>query len=313
MKAILRTVAAAIVFATIAAGPPEAGRFLLLDTRQLLEGEIERTTDGYILRRNGGETLLPAQRVLAVCTDRPAAFRILSAKVNAQSADERLKLAEWCHANGLAKEAVAEAKAAVDLRPTHVIAQRMLRFYEQRAADPTAATHPLTQAPDPGPLPESIDCSPEALAHFCTRVQPVLMNACAHCHGTTAKFRLERVQSATPGMRSASFQNLAAALAQIDRAKPERSPLLQLALAAHGKATIPPLRDRGTPAFQQLETFVRLVAANSPPTPIPTVPESKHAENKSGFAASRSEEKAAGPKDPFDPAEFNKKNHPDKP
>src|SRR5262249_22106848 len=159
----------------------------------------------------------------------------------------------WCHNNGLAKEAVAEAKAAVELRPTHVIAKRMLKYYEQRAAEPSAPPS-SARAPEPAALPESIDCSPEALAHFCTRVQPVLMNACVHCHGATAKFRLERFQSATPGMRSASYQNLAATLAQIDRAKPESSPLLQLALAPHGKATIPPLRDRGTPAFQQLET-----------------------------------------------------------
>jgi hypothetical protein len=315
MKAILRTIAAGLVLATIAAGPPEAGRFLLLDTRQLLEGEIERTGDGYVVRRDGGETLIPAARVVAVCADRMGAFRILTDKTDARSADQRLKLAEWCHNNGLPKEAIAEAKAAVELRPTHVIAQRFLRFYEQAASQPTLpAAVERRAAAEPEPVPDTIDCSPEALAHFCTKAQPVLMNACANCHAGAAKFRLLRAYSNSAGSRPASFQNLATVLAQIDREKPASSPLLQKALAAHGGSTIPPLRDRGSPAFQQLETLVRLVAGDSSATPIPKAPEPKSTgDNKSGFADIRPEEKPSGPKDPFDPAEFNKKNHPDKP
>src|SRR5437870_2990447 len=82
------------------------------------------------------------------------------------------------------------------------------------------AARPVTQVeiakpPDtPAPLPESVECSPEALLQFCTKVQPVLMNACVSCHAATGKFRLQRVYSNTPGGRAASFQNLSAALAQ---------------------------------------------------------------------------------------------------
>jgi hypothetical protein len=316
MKAVLRTIAVGVILATMAAGPPEAGRFLLLDTRQLLEGEIERTTDGYVVRRDGGETLIPAARVMAVCADRLAAYRLLSDKSDARNAEQRLKLAEWCHNNGLPKEAVAEAKAAVVLRPNHVIAQRFLRFYEHAATQPRVpATVEKRPTAEPDPVPETIDCSPEALRHFCTKAQPVLMNACANCHAGTAKFHLQRVHSDSSGSRPASFQNLAVVLGQIDREKPAASPLLQKALTAHGNSTIPPLRDRGTPAFQQLETLTRLVAGSSSATPIPTaMPETKPAsDNKSGFADTRPDEKPSGPKDPFDPAEFNKKNHPDKP
>ena len=44
------------------------------------------------------------------------------------------------------------------------------------------------------------------------------------------------------------------------------------------------------------------------------LPQAKPAEEtKSGFGAERPDEKPTGPKDPFDPIEFNRKNHPDKP
>jgi hypothetical protein len=316
MKVILRTIAAGIILATMAAGPAEAGRFLLLDSRQLLEGEIERTADGYVVRRDGGETLIPTARVVAVCADQLAAYRLLSDQIDARNSEQRLKLAEWCHNNGLPKQAIAEAKAAVDLRANHVIAQRFSRFYEQAAVQPHLPAPVDKQAAvDPEPVPETIDCSPEALRHFCTKAQPVLMNACANCHAGTAKFRLQRVHSDSVKSRPASFQNLAVVLGQIDREKPASSPLLQKALAAHGNSAIPPLRDRGTPAFQQLETLTRLVAGSSTATPVPTAaPEAKPGgDNKSGFADTRPEEKPSGPKDAFDPVEFNKKNHPDKP
>jgi hypothetical protein len=279
-----------------------------------LEGDIERIGGGYCLSRDGGKTMIPANRVLAICADRVGAFRILSEKTEPRNVEARLKLAEWCHNNGLPKEAVSEARAAIELRPNNVIAQRFLRFYEHAAAEAKPLAAPaISPAAEPAPLPESIDCSPDALRHFCTRVQPVLMNACMHCHGATAKFRLERVFPDSTSTRAASFQNLAAALAQVDRAKPSASPLLQKALTAHGSAALPPLRDRGTPAFHQLETFANLVANSAAAIAPPLSSAGKSPPTGDGsFAGDRPEEKLSGPKDAFDPVEFNKKKHPEK-
>ena len=71
--------------------------------------------------------------------------------------------------------------------------------------------------------------------------------------------------------RGSEAVNLAAALAQIDRARPAASPLLQQATAAHGGAGLPPLRDRSVPAYRQLEEWVRLVAGEFAPPPAPAV------------------------------------------
>jgi hypothetical protein len=313
MKVILRVACAALAIAVIAADPP-APRFLLLESRQLLEGEIERTPDGFRVRRNGGESLIPSSRVVALCEDRVAAYRLLSEKIKPSTVDDRLALAQWCHHTGLSKEAVAEAKAAVELRPNHAIAQRFLKFYEQAAAQqkPPAPTVNRVAEP-PGPLPELVDCSPEALQHFCTKVQPVLMNACAGCHASTPKVRMQRVYSDSMNGRPAAFQNLATIMPLVDRVNPSASPLLKWALTAHGGSPAPPIRDRGTPAFQQLETWARMLSLETSSTPVPPPPEAKSANGETGFAGDRAQPPPAQPRDPFDPADFNRKNHPDKP
>jgi hypothetical protein len=315
MKAIMRPLFICGMLLAIAAGPPQTGlRFLLLESRQLVEGEIEQVGDSFRVKRDGGETLIPVDRVMAICVDKAGAYRTLSEKSDPKNIEQRLKLAEWCHNNGLTKEAIVEARAAVELRPNSAIAQRLLKYYEQSAVTRKPAFQPekLVNA-EPANLPETVDCSPEALRHYCTRVQPVLMNACAGCHSSTAKFHLERVYSDTTNPRWQSFQNLAATMALIDRAKPTASPLLQKALTAHGNSVAPPLRDRGTPAYLQLEQFTRMLASSDSATPIPTPPPPKPGDGKSGFAEKVAEEKPNGPKDPFDPIEFNKKHHPDKP
>jgi hypothetical protein len=314
MKAMLRPLFICGMLLVIAAGPPQTGlRFLLLESRQLVEGEIEQVGDGFRVKRDGGETTIPIERVMAVCVDKAGAFRVLSEKTDPKNAEQRLKLAEWCHNNGLTKEAVAEARAAVELRPNSPVAQRFLHFYEQAATERKPAFKPEKPVTaEPAALPETVDCSPEALKYYCTRVQPVLMNACSGCHSTTAKFHLERVYSDTLNPRGQTFQNLAATMALIDRAKPSASPLLQKALTAHGNGNAPPLRDRGTPAYQHLEQFARMLASSDAVAPIPAPAAPKPEDAKSGFAGSKPDEKPAGPKDAFDPAEFNKKHHPDK-
>jgi sugar (pentulose or hexulose) kinase len=73
------------------------------------------------------------------------------------------------------------------------------------------------------------------------------------------------------------------------------------------------LRDRGNPAYLQLERWVQMVAADSTATVVapPTVEPAPV--GASGFAGARAEEKPASPADPFDPGEFNKKVRPPKP
>jgi hypothetical protein len=308
-----------------AAPPATAGKVLLLDNQRVLEGDVERDGDQYRVRRDGGETLVPANRVLAVCPDLGAAYRLLRDQTDPGDAEGRLKLARWCDSNNLRGPAAVEAKAAAELRPGHAVTQATYRQLQRKAAVPAPA--PVAA---PAKLPESIlnpppaemfDCGAEAFKRFATKVQPVLMNACAACHAgeQAGKFHLERVYADSLNSRQAAQRNLAATLAQIDRAKPAASALLQRATTAHGGAAVPPLRDRSVPAFRQLDEWVRLVLSDVSPPPAPapaaaeiattaaTVPVT---DEKSAFGAGTLKEEPPKPADPFDPGEFTRQHHP---
>ncbi len=318
---------ALLVLAPAFAGPPMAG-VLLLDNQRVLQGEIERRADQYLVRRDGGETSVPAARVLAALPDLDAAYRFLRAKTDANDADARLRLARWCDANDLRTQAAAEAKAAAELAPNRAIVQATCEQLQRKAALP--APPPLAA---PAKLPatvvtaaestEAIECGAEAFKRFATKVQPVLMNACASCHAGehAGKFHLERVFSDTLNSRPATQRNLNAALAVVDRAKPAASSLLMQAITAHGGAALPPLRDRGVPGFKHLEEWVKLTLndTSAPATPgepnkevVGTTATAPADAAKSDFGASKPKTAApAGPKDPFDPAIFNRQYHPD--
>src|SRR5207248_2197200 len=105
---LIRSFAAAtfllLSFSQLHADPPAAG-VLLLDNQRVLQGEVEKAGDQYRVRRDGGETLVPAGRVLAALPDLDAAYRFLRDKTDARDVGARLRLARWCDANGLRAQA----------------------------------------------------------------------------------------------------------------------------------------------------------------------------------------------------------------
>lgn len=295
-----------------------ASRVLLLDNKQVLTGEIERVGEQYRVRRDGGETFVPVRRAQFVCSDLSAAYEHLRGKVAANDVDARLRLARWCDANGLRREAAAEAKVAADLAPGRAIVQATYRQLQCKAGAPAASAAPalLPAAVFSGPI-EPAGCGPEAYKRFATKVQPVLMNTCAGCHAGSyrGKFRLERAYADGPGTGPATQRNLASALAAIDRSKPASSALLHRAMAPHGGAPLPPIRDRGAPAFKQLDEWVRMIVSDAtevtaiPATAAAVAPGPGAPDSKSQFGA-EGEKKDAGPADPFDPEVFNRQHHP---
>src|SRR5262249_35621244 len=145
--------------------------------------------------------------------------------------DERLRLANWCHLHGLHARALEEAQAAVALRPDEV-SRRLLRHLQQAASlTPRAGTAP---AEDKMSLP-ALDVCAETTNVFCTRVQPILMNACASCHATGrgGAFKLVRAYEDSGPNRRATQQNLVAVLGQVNLERPQGSPLLSKAASAH--------------------------------------------------------------------------------
>jgi hypothetical protein len=340
--------AAAVCGSRVRAGEsdPAAGKVLILDNERTLEGDIEQIGDQYRVRRTLGVTWVPAARVLRLCGDKAEALAFLRKRANLDDADERLRLARWCHLQGLREEALAEVKEAVRLRPEHDESRRLQQYLEQsqRAAAAEPAQAPAKPATRPAPK-LSVELSAESMSLFTTRVQPILMNACAKCHlaDGAGAFKLERAHEIGAGNRRAVQQNLAAVLAQLNYRQPELSPFLIKATSAHGPAGEAPLRGQQAAAYRTLEDWVKLTLARhaglretEPETPRPMQPLAREASGEkpprpaATFAADKAPAAAAKPQpalttespetprdgathDEYDPAEFNRLAQPGKP
>jgi hypothetical protein len=322
--------------------PPARGQILVLDNDRTLEGDIERVGEQYRIRWATGEMYLPASRVRRLCANKEDAYVFLRSQANLNDPDERLRLARWCDAEGMRKQAVDEVTAAVQLRPKHALSRRLLEHFQRLTEEtPPPPSPPPVAQPDAKPAATSVaEVSAECVGQFTTRVQPILMNACCSCHGTGkgGEFKLMRVIEAGSFQRRSTQQNLAAVLAQVNLAKPESSPLLSKAASAHGEMVQAPLHGRQAVAYKTLQEWVYTAAgarqqmreadsavaeskpADAPPAPMGdtagTVPQTKPMTDTKpvadipmdkGFTGHSEPVKPAPARtnDPFDPAAFN--------
>jgi hypothetical protein len=282
MKTIIRFLACVLAVAIpvplrvgAADSPPPRtkGHVLLLENERTVEGDIEMDGAQYRVRRQVGETWVPAGNVLCLCEDLEEAYHFLRQRANLRDADERLRLGRWCQLHGLRTHALTEAKAAVELRPGSAEAQHLLQNLQRNAPAPATTAPPpapATAVKASAPATPAIEVTAEAMGQFVSRVQPVLMNACASCHvsGQAGSFKLVRA-ALEGGMvnRHATQENLQAVLAQLNRDHWEGSPLLSKAVTVHGQANQPPLKNRQAPPYRNLEDWVRGTIGKNPSSP----------------------------------------------
>jgi hypothetical protein len=334
MNAILRLLACLLVGARAVCAAPDTTRIVVLDNENLLEGEVARVEEGYRIRTAAGEVTLPAKRVLAVVANRKAAYALVAERSNRGDADERLRVARWCSANGLAAEAMAEAQAAAKMRPRYAAAERMiatLEFIAKQSATsdirPAAAVVPEDKVTDLA----AIEYNSESFPLFAAKVNTILVNACANCH---TRDDVKSLKLTRAGGRSGITKNLMAALPYVNPKDPATSPILTKAVTPHGTATEAPFKSRSHPAYQTLETWVRFARSpegtTAPDSPLPAEPQKlpdlgpEKAESfavpavrlqgptAEKFGQDSKTQASAPPKpaadDPFDPAIFNKDN-----
>jgi hypothetical protein len=243
---------------------PRRGRVLLLDNEHIVEGDIEYLRGQYHIRHTIGESWMPGNRVLRLCADREEAYRYLRGRANLDDPDERLRLARWCHGQGLHKQALDNVSEAVQLRPGHEESRRLLSSLRRVATTmPAAPSSARAETAETVTIPE---LNAEALGLFATKVQPILMNACANCHaaGRGGAFKLMRTSASSTAIRRPLQQNLAAVLGQINLQQPQISPLLTKAITAHGDVSQAPLAGRQIAAYHALEEWVNTTLAHNP-------------------------------------------------
>jgi hypothetical protein len=340
MNAIIRTFLCAAAFAApiaVRAAEPAAGKVLLIDYDRVIEGQIERVGDRFRILQHGGQMLIPATATTLLLPDRESAFQLVKSRAKLTDPLERVRLARWCVANQLMTHAVREAEAALAIAPDD---RSLKRFVEQvktqaELAAPPSVTGPTTLAkpgaPEPAESEPAVDVNPESFSVFVTKVQPLLMNACASCHCSErgGAFKLTRTES-NYGDRRATQVNLAAASAFLNRDQPSASPILSRAVSIHGDSARPPLRDRQAPAYKHLEEWARLatgkpfapaltaspaslpgeiVAGAQPLHPEPSAKDKEPKDSPPVVVPAKATEPAPSPKtepsDPFDPVQFN--------
>lgn len=244
--------------------PGQTGTVLVLDNDRTLEGEIERVGDQFRLRRGEAISWIPPQASAVLCADIREAYLVLRQRANLRDPDERIRLAQWCVARGLKDEAIAEARGAMELRPDYPPAQRMVRHLESMRQNEAAEAAKAAKGQIEPEMSTALalEMTAPSLGVFTTKVQPILMNACASCHATGrgGEFKLARVYSGSNSNKRITQQNASSVMSQITPSQSLASPLLVKAVSVHGDQTQPALRGRQTEPFRILEAWVQQVS-----------------------------------------------------
>lgn len=250
------------------------GQVLVLKNERTLIGDIHRVGKQYEIRGSLGKSWIPADRALTLCANLKEAYQFLRSRANLNDPDERLRLARWCFLQELYPEAIKEIGEAVRLRPEHTESQRLLKYFQMSARSAkqkkkdtsTASTKPKS----PGPLKEQktpiVMLQGESMAHFTSRIQPLLMNACVRCHSHQHQvtFQLKRIYNRNVLTASTTQRNLAAVLSQLDPDDPKKSNLLLKAIQPHGGSRRAPLTQNQQEAFASLQQWVTTTLEKHP-------------------------------------------------
>ena len=266
------------------------GKILVLANGGTIEGDIERIDDRYrVVYHSAGEVWLPGgDKVLRLCAGPEEAFAYLRGLVKADDLAGRMP-------GGMVPRTqdgsggVAETQAILAVNKNDPRGRRLLAALQpQQPAGPAVPVPTAPPLPTPPPVPQ-IELTSEALIQFGTRVQPILMNACANCHNEAhgTAFRLERTYEIGVGNRKTLQQNVSTVLAYVNVAQPQASPFLIKSVGVHWTLLNPsdtaqaPLENRHAPAFRPLEDWVHLAVGGSPPVvEAPTAPRSLPCRNR---------------------------------
>lgn len=257
------------------AASPTSARVLLLHDGGVLSGEISRSGDRFLLRRDGSEIEIAASKVSFAGGSMLEAYDHRRTQVlqPTPDADAHLSLADWCLRNNLLPQAARELLDARGVAPDHPRIALLERRLASAAAPRPPRPQPVRQATaeDALPLPNephdaelSIEELPSgAVERFTRKVQPILVNNCtaAGCHQLHGRqsFQLDRALLRGLANRRSTQRNLAATLALVDRSQPHLSPLLTVPRRAHGGRPAPVFGPRQAAAYSHLVDWVRLV------------------------------------------------------
>ena len=272
---------------------------VLLKNDQVLIGTAEQQGEFVIVRRSAGnEIRLPRSQVACWANSMRALYRY-RVDHRQDNLSGRIKDADWCLQYQLYDLADREIRALVELAPGNPSVKRLqqeLRFAQRSEADDPPLEHPVR--PDwQGTSPPTATTRDEKrkgrqsfagvggssatassampigardLQLFAGHVQPLLFNRCGRCHDAASgrEWRLLVPPTGTRASSRMTHVNLTATLPFVELAMPEESPLVQMAITAHGRGPAP-LGPRQTKSIAALKAWVQQLGSptGSPMTP----------------------------------------------
>jgi hypothetical protein len=319
---------------------------VVLRNGRVLHGQVTYLGDQCsIALSGGGQVQLIRKELAVVAASKAEAYRQLrDEKVSRKSAREHLELARWCMRESLFAEAADELLTVMELDPRNpqieALNRQLHAIVKHQSSPPSpAGTAPAAtekSATEEDELELLVKTIPkDAVEHFTRTLQPLLMNRCgtSRCHGggSTAAYRLLRPSVGKNFWRRLSLTNLHSTVKQIDGDNPDASPLLRMAITAHGGANAPPLGEKEPDQYETLVAWVRIAASGgtipqlktnptvlvSAEMPVDAEPANKPAppppltRTESGFRGAGDLEPvpASISQDPFDPEIFNRRFH----
>jgi hypothetical protein len=277
MIVMLAAVGTVVAAENTAGAPPATIRdgetgVLLLQDGGVLEGQIMRAADWFVVGRGGGQMQVATSRVQFVGRSLHEAYEYRLRHTTQSTGEAHLTLAEWCLRYGLVDEAGRELETARSLGAgqwrLELIQRRLAATKRRPSTKPAAAAavHSQAAVAEPSTLlsTASRDLPDGVLEAFTRKVQPILVNNCtaARCHqpGGQQSFQLNRALLRGEANRRTTTQNLAATLTLVNREHQAASPLLTVPRQTHGGMNGPIFGARQEQAFRHLADWVALVA-----------------------------------------------------
>ena len=245
-------------------------RILVLQDGGVLAGRISRAGDSYVVSRGGGQMQISAANVRLECGSLDEAYNRQRQQLTHPTAGAHLALAEWCLRYDLVEQAgreLTDAKSLDARHPRLALLERRLALANQELRKPAAAAStarpPLSRAASSQARAAASEVQIRVVERFTRKVQPVLVNNCtaSGCHqpGGGQPFQLDRALLHGLANRRSTMNNLAAALALVDREQPELSPLLTVPRRTHGGMVDPVIGPRQEQAYRHLVEWVAMV------------------------------------------------------
>lgn len=246
--------------------------FALLQNGNVLDGEIRLVDGQYRVVNEGSEIRLRPADVAHIAESKLSLYDWQRGSQSAPTADDHLKLSEWCAKQQLWQQAAKELLDARSRDPRH----RRIAFVERRlqqawkrsqatpapGADEAAAAKRMAEAAREAEQRRLLNTLPEgALEVFTRRIQPILVNNCSNggCHQSSdSEFPIDRALLHGLADRRSTIKNLSTVMSAIDRDNPLASPLLRASSGPHADRPMGILTGRRRELYDRVTEWVTL-------------------------------------------------------